>query len=168
MDKISLERIQKLHPKLRVEATNILGEIEVILKGKAACRFTFTLRTFAEQQALYNQGRTTKGAIVTNAKAGQSLHNYGLAIDFALIVDTDHNGSYDFTSWSTTTDYDLDKVADWMEVVAIFKRYGWEWGGSWKSFKDLPHFQKTFGYTWKQCLALHNTGKVDKAGYVLL
>jgi peptidoglycan L-alanyl-D-glutamate endopeptidase CwlK len=37
-----------------------------------------------------------------------------------------------------------------MECVAIFKKYGWEWGGDWKKFKDAPHFQKTFGYTTTQ------------------
>ena len=36
-----------------------------------------------------------------------------------------------------------------MEVVNYFKSIGWEWGGDWKSFKDYPHLEKTFGYTWK-------------------
>ena len=168
MDAISLQRIQLLHPKLRAEATLILGEIEKVLTGKARCRFSFTLRTFPEQQAIYNQGRTTNGAIVTNAKAGQSLHNYGLAVDIAFIVDTDGNGTYETTSWNTTADFDKDGKPDWMECVAIFKKYGWEWGGSWTSFKDLPHFQKTFGLTWQKCLELHNNKHVDSKGYILI
>lgn len=181
MDAISLQRINLLHPKLRVEATKILGEIETVLKGKARCRFTFTLRTFAEQQAIYNQGRTIKGLVVSNAKAGQSLHNYGLAVDIALIVDTDGNGTYETSSWNTIKDYDNDLKSDWMECVAIFKKYGWIWGADWnnngitkaqgdtkESIVDAPHFQKTFGLRWEQCLKLHTAKRVDSKGYILI
>ena len=137
MDKVTIDRIQLLHPKLRDEATDIYHDICEVLKGKAMCRFTHTLRTFAEQNALYN----TKPQ-VTKAKGGQSYHNYGLAIDIVLIIDKDGNGSYETASWDVKTDFDGDGKADWMEIVAIFKRYGWEWGGDWK-FYDAPHFQKT-------------------------
>lgn len=168
MDDISVKRINLLHPKLRKEALDILAEIEKALTGKARFRITSTLRTFAEQTALYNQGRTTKGQVVTNAKAGSSNHNYGLSLDFALIVDKDGDGKYESSSWDTKGDYDNDKKADWTEVVEIFKRHGWSWGGDWKSFKDMPHVEKTFGYSVKQLLALHKAGKVDKQGYVLI
>jgi len=47
---------------------------------------TSTLRDNESQDALYAQGRTTKGAIVTNARGGQSFHNYGVAFDFCPIV----------------------------------------------------------------------------------
>jgi len=43
-----------------------------------------------------------------------------------------------------------------MEVVNILKSHGWVWGGDWKSFKDAPHFEKTFGHTWKTLLPKHN------------
>jgi peptidoglycan L-alanyl-D-glutamate endopeptidase CwlK len=43
-----------------------------------------------------------------------------------------------------------------MEVVNILKSHGWTWGGDWKSFKDAPHFEKTFGHTWKTLLPKHN------------
>jgi peptidoglycan L-alanyl-D-glutamate endopeptidase CwlK len=168
MDKISVDRINLLHPKLRKEALEILAEIETALTGKAHCRVVSTLRTFAEQTALYSQGRTTKGQIVTNARAGASNHNYGLSLDFALIIDKGGDGKFESSSWDTKGDYDGDKKADWMEVVEIFKRYGWEWGGNWKTFKDMPHVQKNFGYSVKQLLALHKAGKIDKQGYVLI
>jgi hypothetical protein len=64
-------------------------------------------------------------------------------------------------------DLDGDGKADWMEVVAIFKQYGWTWGGDWK-FKDAPHFEKTFGYSTRSLLNLYNSGKVDKNNYVLI
>lgn len=148
-DKVTLERIQKLAPELREEGLAIYNEICSSLTGKAIVRFSHTLRTFAEQTALYAQGRTKPGKIVTQAKAGQSYHNYGLAIDIVLLIDKDGNGTFEEASWDTKTDFDKDNLSDWMEIVAIFKRYGWEWGGDWR-FKDLPHFQKTLGQSIMQ------------------
>lgn len=170
IDKISHDRIQLLHPKLRVEAAKIIDEVNTIaLTGKAKARITSTLRTFAEQTALYNQGRTKPGQIVTNAKAGQSNHNFGLSLDFALIVDSNADGLYDQTSWDVKKDYDGDLLSDWMEVVRVFKRYGWEWGGDWKSFKDMPHVQKTFGLTTKDCLARYNAKRfIPGTSYIVI
>lgn len=147
IDQKTLDRIQLLHPKLRSEAGAIYSEIEQALKGRAICRFAYTLRTFAEQDALYAQGRTKPGARVTNAKGGQSYHNYGMAIDIVLLKDTDGNGTFETASWETNVDFDGDGKADWIEIVEIFKRYGWAWGGSWAHFKDLPHFERTMGFT---------------------
>ena len=166
-DQITLDRIKLLHPKLRDEAVLLYEEIVEALTGKANCRFTHTLRTFAEQDSLYAQGRTKKGSKVTNAKGGQSYHNYGLAIDISLLVDKDGNGSFETASWDTKTDFDGDKKADWQEIVTIFKKYGYEWGGDWK-FIDAPHFQKTFGKSIVDLLQLHKTDKVDKNGFVLI
>lgn len=155
MDKITLERIELLHPAVREEARQIYTEICERLTGKAMCRFAYTLRTFAEQDALYAQ--TPK---VTKAKGGQSWHNYGLAIDIVLVVDKDGNGSYETASWDTTIDADKDGMADWQEVVFVFGLYGWDWGGNWKTFPDKPHFQKTFGMSISEALNKYNTGKV--------
>jgi peptidoglycan L-alanyl-D-glutamate endopeptidase CwlK len=163
MDKVTIDRIQLLHPKLRDEATDIYYEICEVLKGKAMCRFTHTLRTFAEQNALYNAKPQ-----VTKAKGGQSYHNYGLAIDIVLLVDKDGNGTYETASWDVKTDFDGDGKSDWMEIVAIFKRYGWEWGGDWK-FYDAPHFQKTLGHSVMELQKMHNTQTVRKnLGYLNL
>lgn len=158
MDNITLQRIEKIHPKLRVELKQIYSEISEALTGRAICRFTQVLRTIAEQDALYAQGRTTKGKIVTNAKGGYSYHNFGLSFDFCLIIDGKE------VSWDMNKDFDGDKVSDWMEVVSIVKRHGWEWGGDWKSFKDYPHFQKTFGNTTAQLRAKAK----DKDGYPII
>jgi peptidoglycan L-alanyl-D-glutamate endopeptidase CwlK len=166
-DQKTLERIQLLHPKLREEALTMYDEIVAALTGTAACRFSYTLRTFAEQDGLYAQGRTKPGAIVTKAKGGQSYHNYGLAIDIVLLVDKDKNGTFETASWDVKTDFDGDGKSDWQEVVAIFKRYGYEWGGDWK-FNDAPHFQKTFGKSVAELQSLHNAGKVDKNNFVLI
>ena len=153
-DQITLDRIKLLHPKLRDEVMEIYEEICEALKGRAICRFTYTLRTFAEQDLLFK-----KVPKVTNAKGGMSYHNYGMAIDIVLIIDGKN------ASWDVKGDYDKDRISDWMEVVEIFKQYGWEWGGNWK-FYDAPHFQKTMGYSVRQLLALHQAGKVDEKGFV--
>jgi peptidoglycan L-alanyl-D-glutamate endopeptidase CwlK len=158
-DQKTLDRIKLLHPKLRDEADKIYDEICKALTGRAICRFTSTLRTFAEQNAIYAEGRTKPGSIKTNAKQGFSFHNYGLAIDIALIIDGKT------ASWDMKGDFDKDGKSDWMEVVAIFKQFGWEWGGDWKFF-DGPHFQKTFGKSVRELLALHEAGKVDEHGFV--
>lgn len=103
------------------------------------------LRTIAEQDALYAQGRTKPGAIVTKAKGGYSFHNFGVAIDFALLMP---DGKA--VSWDMKRDGDRDGKADWYEVVEEAKALGFEWGGDWTSFRDYPHFQMTLGLTCAQ------------------
>ena len=145
VDKVTEERIKLLHPSVRDEVKILIDKINTcVLTGSAKVRIAQGLRTFAEQDALYAQGRTKPGAKVTNAKGGQSIHNYGLAVDIVLIIDGK------ITSWDTKKDFDKDKQADWMEVVSEFKKAGWEWGGDWRTFKDMPHFEKTKGLTLKQ------------------
>ena len=164
-DSVTIERIPQIHPKLRTELYTIYNEICCVLEGIVGCRFTQVFRTFAEQDAFYAQGRTTPGDIVTNAKGGQSYHNYGLAVDFVLILDKNGDGRIEEISWDRLKDYDRDKVADWMEVVNVFTKYGWQWGAS---FGDYPHFEKRFNYNWRTLLELRNAGKVDSQGYVLI
>lgn len=163
-DKITLERIKLLHPDIRAEVEHIYkAQIVPALSGRAICRFAYTLRTFAEQDALYAQGRTRlfdsngrRLGIVTKAKGGQSIHNYGLALDIVLLVDRDGNGTFESASWETNVDFDKDNTSDWMEIVNILKRNGWTWGGDWTRFKDRPHFEKPFGYSWRDLLKKHN------------
>ena len=176
-DQITLQRIETLHPAVRQEVKNIYeNEIVPALSGKAICRFAYTLRTFAEQDALYAQGRTKlydsngkKLGVVTKAKGGQSIHNYGLALDIVLIKDTNGDGSFDTASWEDTIDFDKDGKADWREIVNIFKKYNWVWGGDWTSFKDKPHFEKTFGHTWRTLLPKHqNRDFIQGTNYINL
>jgi len=153
-DKSTLQRVAKIHPKLRGEVAQIISEI--IAKG-INIRITQGLRTIAEQDELYAHGRTKPGKIVTNAKGGQSMHNFALAVDFVLLRPDG------VISWDMNEDIDKDGKKDWMEVVEVFKKYGWEWGGDWK-FKDYPHFQKTWGKT----LADLKIAPKDKEGYVII
>jgi len=125
---------------VREEVSKIIEEINKALTGKAKIRIAQGLRTETEQNALYSQGRTKPGKIVTNAKFGQSFHCFGIAVDIVLIINEKE------ASWDINKDWDQDKKSDWIECVEIFKKYGWSWGGNWVSLKDYPHFEKTFGY----------------------
>ena len=93
-----------------------------------------TLRTVAEQDALYAQGRTKPGNIVTNAKGSSysSQHQWGIAFDFYLIMDVDGDGS-------TSDDAYNNSKAHFEKAAAIAKGLGLAWGGDWKSLKDRPH-----------------------------
>ncbi|MEA1848934.1 M15 family metallopeptidase [Chryseobacterium sp. MHB01] len=157
MDQVTKKRISKLHPSVRDEVSRIILECDAALTGRAKVRITQGLRTFEEQSQLYAIGRTKSGKKVTNAKAGQSIHNYGLAVDICLIIDGKT------ASWETVKDWDNDQVSDWYECVKIFAKHGWLWGGNWKTFKDLPHFEKK-GYEWRKLVQM----KKDENGYVNL
>lgn len=153
-DKTTLKRIKTIHPILIDELNEIYDEICKVVNGSVLCRFSSVYRSYTEQKMLYDKGRTKPGKIVTNAKPGFSYHNYGLAVDIVLLLDRDGNGTYEKASWSTKADYDNDGRSDWQEIVAIFKQYGWEWGGEWR-FKDDPHFQKTLGHNIKSLQKLN-------------
>lgn len=97
-------------------------------------------RSYARQNQLYAQGRTRPGNIVTNARGGQSWHNFGIAVDFFL---TNHDGSK--AVWTVNR--------NWRRVAEIAKSLGFEWGGDWTSFKDYPHLQMRGGLTMSQMRA---------------
>jgi peptidoglycan L-alanyl-D-glutamate endopeptidase CwlK len=139
IDNITIERIALMHPNLRVQLEADYKECCLLLPPNKLLRFAQTLRTFKEQSDLYAIGRTVKGRKVTNAKAGKSYHNYGLAFDIVILIDKNNDGIFEEAS------YDVD--TDWMKVIDFFKRKGWKWGGNFKSFKDYPHLEMSYGFT---------------------
>lgn len=82
-------------------------------------------RTHAEQDALYAQGRTTGGEIVTNARGGYSNHNFGIAFDIGVFSGNRY----------------LPESPLYKAVGALGMELGLEWGGNWMSIVDQPHFQ---------------------------
>jgi len=144
MDLLTIQRISEAHPKIRVQLLQQYKEANNLLGKGARLRFAYVYRSNSLQDKLYNQKPK-----VTNAKGGQSIHNYGLAFDIVMLYDNDGDGKFEEASWSQIRDFDKDSIADWKEVTNYFKSKGWEWGGDWKSFKDAPHFQMDFGYTWQ-------------------
>ena len=115
--------------------SRVLSFIEAAKKQGIDLLVTSTYRDSESQNALYAQGRTAPGKIVTNAKAGQSFHNYRCAVDVDPIV----NGK---AVW--------DDKNLWNKLGALDESCGLEWAGRWKTFKEMPHFQYTGGLTIAQ------------------
>ena len=55
MDKVTLDRIAKLHPSVREEVTKIVNECNIALSGRSQIRLSQGLRTFAEQDELFKK-----------------------------------------------------------------------------------------------------------------
>jgi peptidoglycan L-alanyl-D-glutamate endopeptidase CwlK len=130
---INSRKIDDLHPKVAIMCNKFIAECD---KQDIDILITSTYRDAESQNALYAQGRTKPGRIVTNAKAGQSWHNWKCAFDVVPL----RNGK---PVWGTIgKDLEL-----WNKVGAIGESVGLEWAGRWKRFKEFPHFQFTSGLT---------------------
>ncbi|HOL44530.1 MAG TPA: M15 family metallopeptidase [Methanothrix sp.] len=92
---------------------------------------TCTLRTQAEQDALYAQGRTKPGPIVTWTR--KSKHIEGRAFDIAILRDGK-------PCWDVKADVNQDSVPDYIQAGEIGESVGLIWGGRWKK-PDYPHFE---------------------------
>ena len=149
-DGASETRINLLHPDIRDKVREFINLAD---KNGLKLRVTSGYRSYSDQTALYNQGRTTGGGIVTNAKAGHSYHNFGLAIDVVPIVDKK-------AIW--------DNNSYWNAAAKYGKETGFGWGGDWTSFKDKPHFQMTFGNSTTNLRAIYDSGDLLAGGYVNL
>lgn len=130
--------IISLHPIVEAKKNELVAEAK---KLGISVLITDDFRSHEEQNALYEKGRTMTGPVVTHVRGGESYHNYGLAIDFALRTGKGK------VIWDLEYDGNNNGKADWMEVVAIAKRLGFSWGGDWKGFKDYPHLQMDFGFS---------------------
>lgn len=100
-------------------------------------------RSHAEQTKLFAKGRTAPGKVVTNAKAGQSLHNYGLAVDIYVV------------EGQKIVSHTHPKAK---RLVQLMKAQKLEWGGDWVNFQDYPHFQLTGGIKLATFQQLYRTG----------
>lgn len=117
--------IADLDPEVQEGARLIL--VEWAAKGFDVL-VTCTYRSNAEQDRLYAQGRTAPGNRVTNARAGESLHNFGRALDFVPLV----HGKPD---WEDEKRFEiLARIAQQVDPRV-------QWGGDFKSINDKPHIQ---------------------------
>lgn len=132
---INSRKLEDLLPEVKEK---IQAFIDLCHKNGIDIIITSTYRDNESQTALYNQGRTTKGSIVTNAKAGESYHNYRCAADFAPVV----NGKI---NWNDTKTFN--------KCGQLAEQCGLEWAGRWKSFPELAHVQFTGGLSIKDLKA---------------
>jgi len=122
---------------LRPEFEAALVKFEAALsKAGIKVKRTSGYRSWHEQDALYARGRTAPGPIITNARGGQSWHNFGLAADYVFVV----KGR---VTWD----------GPWDRFGGIAVECGLEWGGNFEAFKDRPHVQMTGG---KSIREMHN------------
>lgn len=120
----TIPKVTALHPRVIDSLGQLINEAKA--RGLSV-GLHMGLRTPEQQDALYASGRTKPGAIVTNAPAWMSWHQYGLAVD---IVFKDEKGNW---TWSDS--------CDWNGLGTIGELFGFSWGGKWSRFPDLPHFQ---------------------------
>jgi peptidoglycan L-alanyl-D-glutamate endopeptidase CwlK len=126
LDPRSERSIVTLHPKAQELARASLAKI---LAAGITARIISGTRTYAEQDQLFEQGRSLPGNRVTNARGGESNHNFCVAWDIGIF----NGGAY-------LGDSPLYTKAAEAGLVA-----GLEWGGNWHSFKDKPHYQIATG-----------------------
>ena len=127
---INSRSLDELAPPVKERVENFLN---LCKENNIDLLVTSTYRDNESQQALYAQGRTTAGKVVTNAKAGDSWHNWRCAVDVVPLV----NGK---PNWDGS-----DPV--WVKIGELGNQAGLEWAGNWKTFKELAHFQYTGGLT---------------------
>ncbi|HKV93066.1 MAG TPA: M15 family metallopeptidase [Candidatus Angelobacter sp.] len=137
MDALCEERLSQVFPQLaeRIRRMAIVLEAEGVL-----IRVVQSLRTWAEQDALYLKGRDAQGkivdlaAVVTNCPGGRSYHNFGLAVD---CVPSTHGAGCPFDpDWNS-------KHEVWQKMISAGIRVGLSSGATWRTFHDFPHFQLT-------------------------
>lgn len=130
---IDSRNLADLHPVVRQKAEAMIAACEA--EGVRIV-VTSTYRDAECQDALFARGRTAPGPKVTNARAGESWHNYRLAFDVVPL----RNGK---PVWGTAgADGEL-----WKSIGEIGKSLGLEWAGEWTRFREFPHFQWTGGLT---------------------
>lgn len=125
---ISSRRLEDLKPPVYARVTEFLN---LCRRAGIDILVTSTFRDKESQDALYAQGRTTPGKIVTNARGGDSFHQYYCALD---VVPMFHGKP----EWDTTNPV-------WQQVGGFGKQAGLEWAGEWEHFKEMAHFQYTGG-----------------------
>jgi peptidoglycan L-alanyl-D-glutamate endopeptidase CwlK len=123
-----LDKMCGLHPYVKIKVLRLIGKsrrvgIDVVVVD--------SFRSLFRQKELYDIGRKSGGSIVTNNKAGNSYHNYGLAVD----IKCSPLGSFCFDSDREM--YDI--------VGDIGKKMGFCWGGDSGYDFDIGHFSFSGG-----------------------
>ncbi len=125
IDELNKRRLEKVEPVLVKKVLHLIEMVRADNNGYDLL-ITCGFRSIAEQNRLFAQGRTKPGKIVTKARGGESKHNFGKAVDFAVI----EKGKivWDVPFYKKT-------IGKYAQTVGV------SWGGNWKSFKDYPHVE---------------------------
>jgi peptidoglycan L-alanyl-D-glutamate endopeptidase CwlK len=132
-------RLVLVHPVL---ASRVRQTARALLDRGIAIEVVSGFRSYTEQTKLYAQGRTSPGKPVTDARAGESFHNFGLAVDVCPWRD----GAFD---WNAPR-------AVWEQIGATAKAHRLAWGGDWKK-PDLPHLEIRAGLSLARLRELRTT-----------
>lgn len=124
---INSRKIEDLHPKVAKMCQEFIKKCD---EQGIDILITSTYRDAESQNALYAQGRTKPGNIVTKAKAGQSFHNWRVAFDFVPLL-------HGKPAWNNT--------ALFTRCGELGESVGLEWAGRWTKFREMPHLQFTGG-----------------------
>ncbi|MBR5646474.1 MAG: M15 family metallopeptidase [Treponema sp.] len=151
--------VEELHPAIK-------PYIKLTIRDANKKGIDFTIneayRSFEEQDAIYNSERNADKSI-TNAKGGQSYHNYGLAVDFKIFKEVENKDG----TKSKQQNWDFSS-SDWTDLISIGESYGLTSGSRWTSPYDPPHFEQSYGYTTSQLNEKKKNGDVDSNGFVKL
>ena len=123
-----------LHPDLVAKLTRVFAAMHAL---GYPMRLIEGVRSAERQQALYAQGRTKPGKIVTNCDGVVKKSNhqakddgFGHAVDCAFLDDP-----------HTPRDETYDESMPWNAYGALAEAVGLAWGGRWKDPYDRPHVE---------------------------
>lgn len=134
--------LKSLHPHV---ARKVRKLMEAMSEIGLPCTIVSAYRSFRQQNELYAKGRTADGRIVTQAKGGQSYHNYGLAADLLpLVCAKDRDWAPEHQAWKM--------------LGVLAEKMGFVWGGR---FGDRPHIEYTRGMHYSQLKMWHDEGGLD-------
>lgn len=172
IDLLNTQRIAPLLPELMDRAQEFISDCEY---AGVKILVTQGLRTWAEQNDLYAQGRTKfdqHHTIVTNARGGESYHNFGLAFDI-VPIDTKGQPIWDTKNdaWKTVEEIgaghlhvgsiDTRLAPEFIQKI-VAQDLGFTWGGDFKSICDIPHFELTGGCSLQLLRNLYEPGNLKK------
>ena len=132
MDPISEQRLSQINPFL---AAKVRALTDSLARAGVTIRVVQALRTWDQQAALYAQGRTGPGAIVTKCVSGNSWHNFGLAVDVAPFTN-DGVHAYPVPDWNSAHPC-------WKQMEDAARGAGFVCGADFRTFPDNPHLQLT-------------------------
>lgn len=131
-NKNGIKKLDLVYPDLKIRVIAVMDDM--FKKHDMALKVTETLRTYERQRKIYEQGRSKPGDRVTNAKPGESWHNFGLAVDICFMGSDPYLDKHKYQELM------------WEQLGEVIVSHDLTWGGNFK-FEDRPHIEKSYGLT---------------------